>query len=208
MTLRQAGLASLVALIVAVTLSACGTSAPGPPTTSASSNLVDHAELVKYPDGSVDRTFLEYWSNLQFHSWADVAAYYDPSFRDFVGTAKLINAKKVGTTFYPFLKPVIVRSSSDRGVTTVYYAVRLEDGTKELAATTWRKVGGNWQIVYDSRLDAELGQLAQEKTQLSEPGTGTAESTQPVSKKALRASKEAAQLQSQFLQRELQINHP
>jgi hypothetical protein len=198
----------LTALAVAATVSACGTSASGPSTTLAPSNLVDHAELVKYPDGSVDRTFLEYWSNLQFHSWADVAAYYDPSFRDFIGTTKVINAKKVGATFYPFLKPEIIRVSSSRGVTTVYYSVRLEDGSKELASISWRKVGGNWQIVYDSRLDAELGQLAQEKTQLTEPGTGTAESTQPVSKEALRASKEAAQLQSQFLEHELQINHP
>lgn len=207
--LRRAALALLTALVVAATVSACGTSASGPSTTLAPSNLVDHAELVKYPDGSVDRTFLEYWSNLQFNSWADVVAYYDPSFRSFIGTATLISAKKVAASSYPVLKPELVRTSSGQGVTTVYYTVIMEDGTKELASTTWRKVGGNWQIVYDSRMDGELTQLAQEKAQLAEGGPpGTASTEQPLSTKALRAGKAASQIQARFLQQELQLNRP
>jgi hypothetical protein len=195
--------------VVAVSIAACGTSASGPASTTAPNNLVGHKELVKYPDGSIDRTFLEFWSNLQFHSWADVAAYYDPSFRHFVGTASLINAKKVGASVYPLLKPNLVRTSSNQGVTTVYYMVINEDGTRELASTTWRKVGGNWEMVYDSRLDAELAQLAQEKVQLTEAGpAGASGAEQPLSPKALQAGKQASQLQSQFLQHELQINRP
>jgi hypothetical protein len=170
--------------------------------------LVGHKELIKYPDGSIDRTFLEFWSNLQFHSWADVAAYYDPSFRHFIGTASLINAKKVGASVYPLIKPNLVRTSSNQGATTVYYMVINEDGTRELASTTWRKVGGNWEMVYDSRLDAELAQLAQEKVQLTETGPGTSGAEQPLSTKALKAGKQASQLQSKFLQKELQINRP
>jgi hypothetical protein len=170
--------------------------------------MIDHAELVKYPAGSVDRTFLEYWSNLQFHSWANIAAYYDPSFRDFVGTAHVINAKKVGASSYPVLKPELVRTSSGQGVTTVYYTVIMEDGTKELASTTWRKVGGNWQIVYDLRMDAELSQLAQEEVQLAEAGPSTASTEQPPSTKALRAGRAASQIQARFLQQELQLSRP
>lgn len=206
--LRRAALASLAALVVAATVSACGTSGSDSPSTLAPNNTIDHAELMRYPDGSVDRTFLEYWSNLQFHSWADVAAYYTPSFRDFVGTANVINAKKADASSYPVLKPELVRTSSGQGVTTVYYTVTMEDGTKELASTTWRKVGGNWQIVYDSRMDAELGQLAQEKVQLAEAGPSTANTEQPISTKALQASRAASQVQARFLQQELQLSRP
>jgi hypothetical protein len=198
----------LVAAIAMISLSACGTSAAGPQSSLEPNNLIEHSDLAKYPDGSVERTFLEYWSNLQFRSWADVAAYYDPSFRKFVGTVPLINAKKEAASIYPSLKPEIVRSSRNQGVTTVYFTVRLEDGTKELASISWRKVGGNWQIVYDSRLDAELTQLAQEKVQLAESGAGTTEpSSQPLSKKAVQAGKAAGQVQSRFLEQELLLNH-
>ena len=156
----------------------------------------------------MDRTFLEYWSNLQFQSWADVAAYYDPRFRKFVGTVPLINAKKEAASIYPFAEAGNRQIQSNQGVSTVYFTVRLEDGTKELASTTWRKVGGNWQIVYDSRLDAELTQLAQEKAQLAESGAGTTEpSSQPLSQKAVRAGKAAGQVQSRFLEQELLLNH-
>lgn len=206
--LRRAALASVSALIVAATVSACGTSETGPPSGVAPNNTISHSELAKYPDGSVDRTFLEFWSNLQFRSWADVAAYYDPSFRDFVGTANVISAKKAGAASYTVLKPAIVRTSSGQGVTTVYYEVTLEDGTKELASTTWRKVGGNWQIVYDSRMDAELAQVAQEKAQLAEADASNPSAEQPLSKKATRAGKAAAQIQARFLQQELQLNRP
>jgi adenine-specific DNA methylase len=206
--LRRAALASVAALAVAATVSACGTSSTSSISTLAPHNTIDHAELVKYPSGSVDRTFFEYWSNLQFHSWADVAAYYDPSFRDYIGTATLINAKKVGASSYPALKPELVRTNSGQGVTTVYYTVTMEDGTKELASMTWRKVGGSWQIIYDSRMDAELSQVAQEKVQLAEAGSTPPSAEQPVSTKALSAARAAAQLQARFLQQKLNLKTP
>lgn len=196
--------------MISVSVSACGTSE-----SSSSSgqelepnNLVGHSELVKYPAGSVERTFLEFWSNLQFHSWADVVAYYDPHFRDFLGTAKIIEAKKVNGSAYPLIKPELVRTSSSHGVTTVYYRVINPEGARELASATWRNVGGNWLLVYDSRMDAELAQLAQERVTLEESGSGQPSASEPLSSKAVRAGKDAAQLQAHFLQQELQLEKP
>lgn len=188
-------------------ISACGTSSPGPAST-APSNLLRPAEIDRYEEGSVERSFLEFWSSLQFQSWADVAAFYDPRFRDFVGTAKLIDGKKVGTSFYPYLKPVIVRLSSEDGESSLYYLLRLEDGTKELASTTWREVDGNWQLIYDSRLDGELNQAAQERARLAEGDAETSDPTAPASTEALRAGKAAAQLQARFLEEELHTSTP
>lgn len=200
--------AAVAVLLMAIAVSACGSGESSTAQSLQPDNLIGHGELAKYPEGSVERTFLEFWSNLQFHSWADVVAYYDPQLRDFIGAAKIIEAKKVNGPSYPLLKPEIVRISTDQGVATVYYTVRLEDGSRELASASWRKVGGNWQIVYDSRMDAELAQLAQEKVQLEEAGKGQPEADEPLSREAVRAGKAAAQLQAHFLQQELQLEKP
>jgi hypothetical protein len=198
---------TLVAMVIALAISACGTSSPGPPAT-APSNLLRPAEIDRYEEGRVERSFLEFWSSLQFQSWADVAAFYDPRFRDFIGTAKLVDAKKVGTSFYPYLKPAIVRVSAEDEGSSLYYMLRLEDGTRELSSTTWREVDGNWQLIYDSRLDGELNQAAQERARLAEGGAEASDPNAPASTEALRAGKAAAQIQARFLEDELNTSAP
>ena len=118
----------------------------------------------------MQHAFLNFWSDLQFCSWADAAAYYSPAFRNFVGTAKIIGGKKLNSSSYPLLKPEIVRVTHSPGETTVYYTLRLQDGTKEQDSVTWRHEGGNWQIVYDSRLDAEMAQLEQNRVEIEKNG--------------------------------------
>jgi hypothetical protein len=196
---RRKAIAIGAGLLLALALVSCGRSSPGPPANTAPSNVLRPAELTRYEEGSVERTFLEYWSDLQFQAWADVAAYYDPRFRDFIGTAALIDAKKVGATFYPSLKPTIERVTDGQEEASVYYSLRREDGTKELASTTWRRSDGGWRMIHDSRLDAELNQAAQERVQLT-AGGGEAGSTAEGSPEALRAGKAASRLQSLFLE--------
>jgi hypothetical protein len=192
---------------VALAIASCGSSATGPPSAGAPNNILRAAEIEKYEPGDVERTFLEYWSNLQFHSWAEVAAYYDPDFRDFVGTARLIEAKKTGASVYPTLQPEIIRSTTNDGTTTVYYSLRLEDGSLEPASTSWRREGGNWQMIHDSRLDAELAQVAQERVQYG-GDRANVESSEPLSAEALQAGKVAANMQARFLEEELEVEAP
>jgi hypothetical protein len=174
----------------------------------APNNLLESSDFSRYPQGSTERAFLEYWSDLQFRSWADVAAYYDPRFRDFVGTVSLIGAKKLNGSTYPLLKPEIARVNADGDETTVYYTLRLADGSKELDSITWRKDSANWQIIYDSRLDEELAQLAQNKAEIDRGGQLPTDPNQPPSAQAVRAGNAAAQLQARFLQEKLKTSNP
>jgi hypothetical protein len=190
----------MAASILAVTISSCGSSEPE--AALAPNNVLSASELSRDPQGSVDRAFDEYWSALQFRSWADAAAYYTPDFRDFVGTAAVIAAKKLEASSYPLLKPSVVRLKESPGEATVYYTLRLADGTKELQSITWRESDGNWQIVYDSRLDGELSQSAQNKVEIETTGVLASDPSE-ISQKARLAGDRASRLQARFLEQEL-----
>lgn len=202
-----------MAIAVAVTLtfaiSACGTTDAAPDPAASVDNVLAPAEMSDYPAGSVERTFLRFWSALQFQSWAEAAAYYDPRFREFVGTAQVISAKKQNGSSFPALKPAIVSvTKGPRGEKTVHYSLRFSDGSTEQASMTWRQVGDSWQIIYDSRLDAELAQLAQNRVEIKRTGALPTDASQPLSPKATRAASAASQLQAKFLQQELKAERP
>ena len=191
----------MAASVLALSFSACGSSEDS--TALAPNNVLGASELSRHPQGSVERAFSEYWSALQFRSWADVAAYFDPNFRDVVGTAALIGAKKLEAESYVLLKPSVVRLKESPGEATIYYTLRLADGSKELDSITWREDDGNWQIVYDSRLDGELSQSAQNKVEMETSGTLASDPSE-ISQEALRAGDRASRLQALFLEEELE----
>lgn len=187
------------AWVVILGISACGDSSSTEE--RAPNNLVSRAEVDKQPPDSVERAFLEYWSDLQYQSWAEVAAYYEPAFRDSVGTAAIIGGKKINGSSYPQLKPAIVRVRDKGDFTTINYSLVFIDGTKELASVTWRKDGGSWQLVYDSRLDAELKQYAENRVELEQNGTLPTEAA--TSPEAVSAGAKAAEAQARFIQQAL-----
>lgn len=202
----RAVLALFLACIAVFGLTACGSSSDPPAASKgAPSNLITRAEADKPPAGSVERAFVEYWSDLQYQSWAEVASYYDPAFREFVGTAAIIGGKKVNGSNYQQLKPAIVKVRSDDDFTTINYTLQFLDGSKELASVTWRKLGGSWQLVYDSRLDTELKQFAENRVEIEQNGTLPA-GPEDVSPDATRAGEAAAQAQARFLQQELETS--
>lgn len=188
------------AWVVILGISSCGDSSPD--TERVPDNLVSQAEVDRQPDRSVQQTFLEYWSDLQYQSWAEVAAYYEPDFRDVVGTAAIIGAKKVNAPSYPLLKPDLVRVRERDDVTTINYSLRFIDGSKELASVTWRKLDGAWQLVYDSRLDAELKQYAENRVEVEENGVLPTDPA-AVSPEARQAGEAAARKQAQFAEQAL-----
>lgn len=198
-----APLALVAALVLVFCLAACGSSSD-PPDSSATApnNVVSQAEAEKQSAGSVERAFLEYWSDLQYQSWAEVAAYYEPDFRDSVGTAAIIGGKKINGSSYPQLKPEIVRVRDKGDFTTINYSLQFIDGTKELASVTWRKRAGSWQLVYDSRLDAELRQFAENRVETELNGTLPTDAAD-ISPQAARAGGAAAQAQARFIEETL-----
>jgi hypothetical protein len=203
----RATIALFAASLMSFGASACGNSAVGPTSSAPPGNLVLRSEVDGPPEGSVKHAFLEYWSALQFQSWAEVASYYDPSFRDFAGTPSIIGAKKLNGPSYPDLKPSIVGVTRHSGLTTIKYTLWLSDGTKELASVTWQKVGGNWQIIYDSRLDAELSQFAENRVEIDQNGV-LPTSLDQISPDAARAGSVATQSQARFLEQELDLRNP
>lgn len=197
--LRGAG-ALAAALLIAFGASACGNSAEGPTSSTPPDNIVSRTEVDGYADGSVKHAFLEYWSSLQFQAWAEAASFYDSSFREEVGTAAIVGAKKVNAPSYPNLKPAIVEVTRQGDLTTIRYTLRLSDGTMERASVAWVKPGGSWQIVFDSRLDAELNQFAENQVEIDQNGA-LPTSVDQISPAARRAGNAASQRQAVFLQR-------
>lgn len=206
--MRRRLFTALALIGLALAISACGDSEEGPAANVRQNSLVAQSELDRYPQRSVERTFLQYWSDLQYNAWADVAAYYDPAFRDFIGTARLVAAKKTGSSVYPYIRPEIKEAQTEDDLTTVYYALSMDDGTTELASASWREDDGNWQLVFDSRLDGELATLAQERVALAEAGGEVVATELPPSSKAVQAGKAAARLQARFLEEELEAEAP
>jgi hypothetical protein len=199
----------MLGLLVVVAFIGCGSTSSNPPAqTGGPSTLLNASDLSEYPRGSVKLAFFDYWSSLQYRSWADAAAYYDPHFRDFVGTANIIGAKKANSSAYPLLKPEISRVASRSGSTTINYTLLTPEGITELDSMTWRDRGGNWQIIYDSRLDAELGQDASRRAEIEKTGVPPTGGSTPESPEAARAGEDAEELQARFLQEELQTSAP
>jgi hypothetical protein len=204
-TLFRVALPLFAAWAVILAFSSCGDSSPE--TERAPNNLVSQSEADHQPSDSVERAFLEYWSDLQYQSWAEVAAYYEPDFREAVGTAAIIGGKKVNGSSYPQLKPTLVGTRESGGTTTIKYSLLFIDGTKELASVTWRKRDGNWQLVYDSRLDAELRQYAENRVELEDNGVLPTDPAD-VTPEAIRAGATAAQAQARFIQEALGRESP
>jgi hypothetical protein len=190
-----------VVLLATLALAGCGEDSETD--SVAPSNLIAPTEISKYPEGSAERSFLNFWSDLQYQSWADAAAFYTSEFRDFIGTASLIGAKKVDASVFPVTKPELVRVRRHGADTTVSYSLVLPDGTTELGSTTWRRIDGSWQMIYDSRLDAQLNQAARNRVEIAEAGSVAANASEAPSPAVSRAGNRAARLQSEFLEQEL-----
>lgn len=199
-TLFKAALPLFVAWVAILGISSCGDSSPE--TERVPDNLVAQGEVDRQQQGSVQQAFLEYWSDLQYQSWAEAAAYYEPDFREAVGTAAIIGGKKVNAPSYPLLKPEIERVRERGDLATINYSLRFIDGSKELASVTWRKLDGSWQLVYDSRLDAELKQYAENRVEVEENGVLPTDPAD-ASPAARRAGEAAARRQAQFAEQAL-----
>jgi hypothetical protein len=204
---RRALLVGAVLSLIAMTLSACGSSSDEPTAKVAPDNLISHAEVEKQPAGSAQAAFLEFWSALQFQSWAEMIVYYSPDFRESVGTAQIIAGKKVNASSYPQLKPTIVDVKTKNGLTTINYTVQFIDGSRELASISWRKRLGNWEIVFDSRLEPELAQAAENEVELETNGVLPSDLS-AVSPEAAKASGKAGQDQPKAIEAELESEKP
>jgi hypothetical protein len=189
--------------LIALTLSACGSSSDEPTAKVAPDNLISRAEVEQQPAESAQRAFLEFWGALQFQSWAEMVAYYSPAFRESVGSSAIIAGKKVNASAYPLLKPKIVNVKSKNGLETIKYTVQFIDGSQELASISWRKRLGNWEIVFDSRLEPELTQAAENEAELETSGALPTDLS-AISPEAAKAGGKAGHAQPDAIEAELE----
>ena len=136
-----------------------------------------------------------------------MVAYYDRAFRDSIGTAAIIGAKKINGSNYQQLKPAIVRVRTRNDLATIFYTLQFLDGSRELASVTWQKPEGSWQLIYDSRLDTELSQFAENRVEIEENGALPA-GPEDLSPAATRAGAAADQAQARFLEQDLEVSPP
>ena len=110
------------------------------------------------------------------------------------GEGRLSEVFKSQASYYRSAQPRVVRSTSDRGLTTVQYVVTGSDGDRVPRSVIFRRVDGGWEIVFDSYLDQALAGYVQTVTQQAiDP-----KADEP-SRTAVKAGEGASRLQSRWL---------
>jgi hypothetical protein len=185
-------LAATCLSVLAVFLGACGGSDNTPYSPPPKQHLVGQKEKKGLRPGSPERALMDYWAALQFQAWPQAVGFFDPSLRDFIGASRITQALQARTSTFQISAPEIVRVARKGAVTTVYYKLALPDSNL-LESTSWRRIAGGWRIFLDSGLDDALQSQAEKRVD--------GPSRSRPSPKALRAGRQAAALQSRFLQR-------
>ena len=157
--------------------------------------LLPDREITRLRAGSVERAFAEYWAALQFQAWPAAIGSYAPTLRQQLGgEARLAETLKAQASYFRTAKPRVLRSTSDRGLTTVQYVIADSQGAEVPRSVMFRRAGNQWEIVYDSFLDQALASYVQARTQAEIDPTADEPST-----RAQRAGQNAARLQSRWL---------
>lgn len=154
--------------------------------------LISRSEELRYPSGSVQRAFLEYWSALQFQSWPAAVSFFDPEIRNDLGVARVAEALRSQAPYFRSTKPAIVAVTKSRdGETVVRYLANDRSGNAVTRAVAWHRLRGEWAILFDSFLPEALqsGALAKEQARI-DPTARTP------SANAIAAGRRAAELPS------------
>lgn len=157
---------------------------------------VSESEIANAPRGSVQRAFLQYWSDAQFEGWLAVAQTYEPGLRQFVGQDALVQALTGESAIFRSSRPEIASVTlTVRGARALVRFYRVDTKEKVASSISWiRRAGGRWLIRYDPLLDRALSDLRQFEAQRSiDP---LALTPAPA---ALRAGARASRLQSDYL---------
>lgn len=171
--------------------------APPPP------ELLKTTELKSAPSGSAERSFLNFWSNVQYRAWSAAVAQYEPSLAASVGVSNIVEALKTQSSYFQTVRPILKGTVRVGDEAIVRYAI--PDSTGHLFATSmsWRRSGDTWRIHYDPQLDGMLQTEESARVQSSiDPNA-----PRPA-KQALRAGADAARLQSFYLQSQLSRRQP
>lgn len=158
--------------------------------------VVSNAEIAATPVSSPQRAFLNMWSELQWQSWTEAIAHYQPGLVRAIGAARMLQALAFEASLYRTSKPVLHGQTRRHGLVTIRYTLA---GAKALvvpSSITWQREAGHWVVYYDPSLDNILRSWAQAQQTSSAPGASA-------SAQVLAAGVKATELQSRYLSRRL-----
>ena len=158
-----------------------------------SAALIKTRDLRRYTPDSVERAFLSYWSTLQFEGWRTAVRFYEPGLRDYIGDDRLLRALAGQVGVFQSNRPIISSVARVNGDLLLKYLLRDTSTNETPRSLAWRRIGGNWRVVYDGFLDDALGEAGQLEVQTRIDPTAQKPSTE-----ALRAGARARRLQSQY----------
>jgi hypothetical protein len=170
--------------LLAAGASACGsTNKPDPRTTPRPAaaatpaaprlELLEQADLRKFPAGSPQRAVLTLWYWSQWGSWPNVVSAYAPAVRDAVGDNRIAGTYAQQRGSMQVSKIEIRGADAGAKTSLVRTLVRSSAGTPIPESWTLRQGAGNrWEVVHDTFLERTLPAYVQAITQ-DRVGPGT-----------------------------------
>jgi hypothetical protein len=164
--------------------------------------LIKRSEVDSASDTNGVRTFLEFWSLLQYRAWDQALATFVPGLRETIGPALLTGALAGDVLVWQATKPQIVSTAVTNGTALIRFVARDELDHLLPSSISLQKVEGVWRVVYFSLLDAAL----QRSVQLREQAAIDPLATKPAAE-AVRQGDAAGSLQSAYLERQIRSKH-
>jgi hypothetical protein len=160
--------------------------------------LVKQSEIAAAPDSAAQRTFLRFWSTLQFGAWDQAEQFFQPGLRNAVGAATLAEALGQYLLIWQGTKPRLVTARVTGAIATITFLARDEKDHVIPASISFQRKSGAWLVSFFSLLDPALQRAVQLRTQAQVEPLGTKPSAE-----AVRQGNAAASLQSLYLERQL-----
>jgi len=160
--------------------------------------LVSQEAIERAPAGSVDRSFLGYWRNVQLGDVERAAIAYEAGLREAVGVDLIALAIRDARANYRTQTPRVeqVKVHRDRGTVRYVAMTQTSGGAPVALSMRWRRTSAGWRIRHSSGLDGELRSAAQRRVQdRLDPDA------QVLDPRAVRAGDRAANLQARYLAR-------
>lgn len=195
----------LVLVFLVTAIGSAGCSSGGSEAVSSQSiasvegNLITAADIRRTPPNSAQRSFLQFWADVQYRAWSAALAQYEPALATSVGVTNIVEALKTESSYFERFKPVLKATVRVGNQAVVRYIIPDAAGNPTATSISWERVGNEWRIHYDPQLDGMLQAAETARVQ-----TALDPNAPKPSKAALRAGADAARLQSFYLQSQYQ----
>jgi hypothetical protein len=161
-----------VALLAAGAIACGSTDKPAPRPAAAATpaapklQLLEQADLRKFPADSPQRAVLTLWYSSQWGSWPNVVSAYAPAVRDAVGDNRIAGTYAEQRGPMQLSKIEIRGADAGAKATLVRTLVRPPGGAPIAESWTLRQGAGNrWEVVHDTFLERALPAYVQAVTQ-------------------------------------------